>query len=181
MRRRSAISQLLASVPGRLGLGLLAALTLLSLYVVATYPLDFGPARWSNPAVWSDNPSAVPPAWTNLLSRERRPVHRHNDAEGAGRDREAGQLVAALRRHKVDPVLQVFKQALFDDVNVRPVWFRIHPFGLVVGSDQVSPIEASAAPGQGAAVAIHERRRPRPGCRPRPWPPWTAPHSRTGC
>ena len=75
MRRRSAISQLLASVPGRLGLGLLAALTLLSLYVVATYPLDFGPTRWSNPAVWSDFPSAAPPAWTNQLSRERRPVH----------------------------------------------------------------------------------------------------------
>lgn len=75
MRRRSALSQLLASVPGRLGLGLLALLTLLSLYVVATFPLDFGPARWSNPAVWSDNPTAAPPAWTNLLSRERRPVH----------------------------------------------------------------------------------------------------------
>jgi peptide/nickel transport system permease protein len=46
-----------------------------SLVVVATYPLDFGPARWSNPAVWSDYPRSAPPAWTNRFGDVRRPVH----------------------------------------------------------------------------------------------------------
>ena len=41
-----------------------------SLLVVVTFPLDFGPARWSNPAVWADHPKAVPPAWTASLGGE---------------------------------------------------------------------------------------------------------------
>ena len=60
MGKRSVLRQLFDSAPGRLGLSLLVGLTLTSLYVVFTYPLDFGPSRWSNPAVWSDNPSAAP-------------------------------------------------------------------------------------------------------------------------
>jgi peptide/nickel transport system permease protein len=75
MGKRSVLRQLSDSAPGRLGLSLLAVLTLASLYVVVTYPLDFGPSRWSNPAVWSDNPSAVPPRWINWFSREPGPVH----------------------------------------------------------------------------------------------------------
>jgi peptide/nickel transport system permease protein len=75
MRRRGVLRQLLASSPGRLGVAAFAALAALSLYVVLTYPLDFGPARWSNPAVWADNPRTAPPAWTDVLREERRPVH----------------------------------------------------------------------------------------------------------
>ena len=75
MGKRSVLRQLFDSAPGRLGLSLLVGLTLTSLYVVFTYPLDFGPSRWSNPAVWSDNPSAAPPRWTNWFSREPGPVH----------------------------------------------------------------------------------------------------------
>ena len=75
MPRHSVLRQLLDSVPGRLGMAALVLLTLSSVYVIATYPSDFGTARWSNPAVWADNPRSVPPAWTNLLGEERRPVH----------------------------------------------------------------------------------------------------------
>jgi peptide/nickel transport system permease protein len=75
MRRPSVLRQLLDSGPGRLGLAAFVVLALLSLYVVVTYPADFGPARWSNPAVWSDNPRAAPPAWTNRVGAVRRPVH----------------------------------------------------------------------------------------------------------
>ena len=69
------LRQLLASGPGRVGLILAAILALGSIYVVLTYPFDYGPTRWSNPTVWADNPHAAPPAWTNLFG-PRKAVHR---------------------------------------------------------------------------------------------------------
>ena len=68
MKRRSLLRQVLDSTPGRIGVALALVLGTISLLVVATFPLDFGPARWSNPAVWADYPKAVPPAWTDALS-----------------------------------------------------------------------------------------------------------------
>ncbi|MFO7531556.1 MAG: ABC transporter permease [Candidatus Limnocylindrales bacterium] len=68
MKRRSLLRQILDSTPGRIGVALALVLGTISLLVVATFPLDFGPARWSNPAVWADYPKAVPPAWTDALS-----------------------------------------------------------------------------------------------------------------
>jgi peptide/nickel transport system permease protein len=75
MKRRGILRQLLASGPGRVGLFLAAILSITSVYVVLTYPLDYGPTRWSNPTVWADNPRAAPPAWTNLFG-PKRAVHR---------------------------------------------------------------------------------------------------------
>jgi peptide/nickel transport system permease protein len=46
---------------------LFALMSVLSLWVVATYPRDFGVSRWSNPNVWADNPKNVPPVWTRLF------------------------------------------------------------------------------------------------------------------
>lgn len=76
MERRRVLKELLATGPGRAGAVLFVMLLLVSLYVVLSYPLDFGPARWSNPAVWADYPKAAPPAWTNLLGETRRAPHR---------------------------------------------------------------------------------------------------------
>lgn len=59
-----AIRVLLGSWSGKAGLAMFAALLAISLWVLATYPPAFGPARWSNPAVWADNPRNAPPAWT---------------------------------------------------------------------------------------------------------------------
>ena len=70
MERRGILRELLASGPGRAGVGLFALLAVVSLYVVATYPADYGSSRWSNPAVWADNPKSAPPAWSD-------PLHRH--------------------------------------------------------------------------------------------------------
>jgi peptide/nickel transport system permease protein len=65
---RSALSEawrlLRSSWAGRLGLVMFATLTLLSLWVLFTYPRDFGRSVWSSPAVWVDNPKNAPPAWT---------------------------------------------------------------------------------------------------------------------
>jgi peptide/nickel transport system permease protein len=57
------------------GLVLLVVLGITALYVVVSYPFDYGPTRWSVPTVWADNPKAAPPAWTNLLGTQRA-VHR---------------------------------------------------------------------------------------------------------
>src|SRR3972149_4464701 len=58
---------LLSSGSGRVGLAFFLALVAISLYVVATYPHDFGLSRWNNPAYWADNPKSAPPRWVNLL------------------------------------------------------------------------------------------------------------------
>lgn len=68
MRRRSLLREVLASTAGKLGVALALLLGLLSLVVLLTFPLDFGPTQWSNPAIWADYPKAVPPAWTAALS-----------------------------------------------------------------------------------------------------------------
>ncbi len=68
MKRRGLLRQVLASTAGKIGVTLAVILGVISLVVLATFPLDFGPARWSNPAVWADYPKAAPPAWTAALS-----------------------------------------------------------------------------------------------------------------
>ena len=69
MKRRGLLRQIWASTAGKLGLTMATLLVVSSVLVVIGYwPLDFGPARWSNPAVWADNPKAVAPAWTAALS-----------------------------------------------------------------------------------------------------------------
>jgi peptide/nickel transport system permease protein len=59
---------------GKAGIVLLGLLLLVALWVVLTYPLDFGSRRWSNPAVWGDFPKNAPPSWTNFGGK--RAVHR---------------------------------------------------------------------------------------------------------
>ena len=75
MTFKEMVRELLASGPGKAGTLLFVLLVAVSLYVLITYPLDFGTARWGNPAVWADNPKAVPPAWTNWLSGTRKVRH----------------------------------------------------------------------------------------------------------
>ncbi len=57
----------LSSGVGRAGVALLLSLVVLSIGVVLTFPPGFGLTRWGDPAVWADNPKAVPPVWTNVL------------------------------------------------------------------------------------------------------------------
>lgn len=64
---RGALRLLTASGSGRVGLLLFALMVGLSLWVTFTYPRDFGVSRWSNPAVWADNPRNAPPNWTRFF------------------------------------------------------------------------------------------------------------------
>ncbi len=76
MSRRSLLREILASGAGKLGVLLALVLGVAAVVVVATFPLDFGPRRWSDPAVWADYPKAVPPAWSAALSGTRPAEHR---------------------------------------------------------------------------------------------------------
>ncbi len=67
MRPRAILRELLHSGPGRVGLVLAVILLALSAWVLITYPLDYGPARWSDPTAWADYPKAAPPEWTTLF------------------------------------------------------------------------------------------------------------------
>lgn len=61
------INEFLSSGSGKAGSILLVIFLLISIFVVFTYPLDFGTTIWSNPVYWSDYPKSVPPTWTTLL------------------------------------------------------------------------------------------------------------------
>ena len=76
MKLQSMFRDLWSNTPGKLGLVLFTVLTLISLYVVFSYPRNFGLDLWSNPSIWADNPKSVPPVWTNVFMRNKRPRHR---------------------------------------------------------------------------------------------------------
>ena len=75
MLRRSTVHELLQSGSGKVGSFFLATLILISLFVVATYPLDFGVRFWRNPVAWADNPKNAPPTWVNFFSSFRSAEH----------------------------------------------------------------------------------------------------------
>lgn len=85
----SLLRGLLASGVGRAGLLLFGALVVVAVGVVATFPPDFGLARWGDPAVWADNPKAAPPAWTNVLGG-RAAIHRTLTATAPASVRQSG-------------------------------------------------------------------------------------------
>ena len=64
----SAWQLFLTSGSGRAGLALFALMLLVSVWVLVTYPLDFGSSQWSNPAYWANNPRNAPPIWSSLLT-----------------------------------------------------------------------------------------------------------------
>ena len=75
MKARILVKGLWQSGPGKIGLILLGILAVVSLIVVITYPPDFGLAQWSNPALWADNPKAVPPVWSDIFTPGQKVSH----------------------------------------------------------------------------------------------------------
>ena len=90
MRRRGLLREVLASGAGKLGVAMALGLGVASILVVVTFPFDFGPTRWSNPAVWADYPKAVPPAWTAVLSTDSPARHRVLEASEPSQSTERG-------------------------------------------------------------------------------------------
>ncbi|MQG20475.1 MAG: ABC transporter permease [SAR202 cluster bacterium] len=69
------ISHLFRSGSGRLGILILFVMVSVSIFVLATFPRNFGSQIWSDPSQWADYPKAAPPQWVNLISEESRPKH----------------------------------------------------------------------------------------------------------
>lgn len=59
----------------KVGVFFLAILVILSIYVVTSYPLDFGVRYWNNPSYWADYPKSAPPSWVNYFSDQKLPEH----------------------------------------------------------------------------------------------------------
>jgi peptide/nickel transport system permease protein len=76
MRRGEALRQILASGAGKAGVGMAVVLGITALFVLATYPLDYGPTRWSDPTAWADYPKSAPPEWAMTLAGSRAARHR---------------------------------------------------------------------------------------------------------
>ncbi len=75
MRVSSIVRELWRSGPGKAGMILLVLQILVSIYVIVTYPLDYGTSEWGNPSLWADNPRSAPPVWTNLFNGGKYPRH----------------------------------------------------------------------------------------------------------
>ncbi len=60
---------LISTGAGRTAVAMFIIMLAVCGWVIATFPHDFGSARWSNPVYWADNPKTAPPAWSNLFRR----------------------------------------------------------------------------------------------------------------
>ncbi len=63
------------SYTSKAGTFFIILLSLISLVVVLTMPLDFGTKYWSNPIYWVDYPKTSPPAWINTFMSEKLVEH----------------------------------------------------------------------------------------------------------
>ena len=93
-----AVRVLVGSSIGKAGLVLLGFLVAVSVWVLATYPLDFGTREWSNPAVWADNPKAVPPTWLNFFPGSDHVAHATLVTAAPDEVRVAGSVKAETHR-----------------------------------------------------------------------------------
>jgi len=66
--RQSWFKIFIRSGVAKAGLALLLAIVIISLYTLATYPLDYGIRIWNNPRIWADNPQLVPPEWVDMFT-----------------------------------------------------------------------------------------------------------------
>ncbi len=69
------IRELLKNKAGVVGLSILMLFAIISLYVVATFPLDYGIRYWSNPLYWQDYPKLAPPKWYNYFTKTKLVEH----------------------------------------------------------------------------------------------------------
>ncbi len=78
---------------GLLGLLLLTTQVLVSLYVVVTFPQEFGARFWSNPVFWVDNPKAAPPEWVPGLRGRSSVTHWSSTLEEPSASKERGNTI----------------------------------------------------------------------------------------
>lgn len=120
-----AVKVLVGSAIGKAGLALLGFLVAVSIWVLATYPLDFGTREWSNPAVWADNPKAVPPTWTNLFPGSDNVAHATLTTAAPDEVRTVGSFKAETYRLPLAHTFEGFPT--FISFSLDPVTFHGRP------------------------------------------------------
>ncbi len=156
MRRRSILRQVLASRAGKIGVALALILVAASLLVIVSFPLDFGPTRWSNPAVWADYPKAVPPAWTAALPGEGAASHQIVEASEPTESESRGDA-------RVDVYDLVFEHSAD-----QPPTFLSFSLGEVSYAERPPSLSVTLLRPDGASVPLLRTtvRGPRPGEEP---------------
>lgn len=125
MRFWEILGELWKNAPGKIGIVLLCLLLVVSIYVVSTYPRNFGATRWSNPSLWADNPKSVPPAWTNAFNRVK--GFAHYTIELAEPDEENETRRAFEQRYFADILFQADTPPSFISYSLRDVKFHLRP------------------------------------------------------
>jgi len=72
---RESLSEFWASKISKLGVIFLLIVVAVSVYTIATFPLDYGTRYWNNPRYWVDNPKAAEPQWINYFLGDKKLGH----------------------------------------------------------------------------------------------------------
>ena len=159
MERRSILRELLATGPGKAGVGLFALLVVVSLYVVATYPLDYGSSRWSNPARWADNPKSSPPGWADVFTSTRSAPHVVLESDAPDQTLTADG--AEVQLHLLPFTFRADEPPTFLSFSVGDVTFHERPPTVVLvlvrpdGAEAVLTRQVIAGPRDGEAPPFH--------------------------
>ncbi|MBM4405470.1 MAG: ABC transporter permease [Chloroflexi bacterium] len=156
MSRREMLREFLATWPGRIGTFALAVLVVVSIVAIATFPTDFGKAKWSNPAVWADNPKSAPPAWSNIFTGNDQLRHEKLKAERPGKVEASDGL--EVRSYVMPYSFPAHKPPKFLSVSIGGVTFHERPPTLSVhilrpdGSEAALNREAVRGPRDGESA-----------------------------
>jgi peptide/nickel transport system permease protein len=105
-------------------------LGIFAIVVVVTFPLDFGPARWSNPAAWADLPRTVPPAWTAAFASTKPAQHRVIEATEPDATTERG--AARVATYDLGFDFEEDETPTFVSFSLGPVTYQDRPPALSV-------------------------------------------------
>ena len=72
---RDTFSEFWASRVSKLGVLFMVTLFAISVYVLVTYPSNFGTSYWNRPQHWADYPKAVPPTWIQMFTSVKKVQH----------------------------------------------------------------------------------------------------------
>ena len=124
-----------------------------AIYVLLTYPLDYGDRTWSNPNVWVDNPKAAAPTWSNLWRDAPEPEHQVLTAGEPAEVREAAS--GKLETYRLSFSFDYAQPPTFLAITLGNVIYAEHP--------PLINISLARPDGKTARLLRHAVRGPRDG------------------
>lgn len=73
---KESLSEFWTSKTSKVGIAFLLVIVFISVYVVFTFPLDYGTRYWNNPKYWVDNPKVAMPEWINFFAENKLLEHK---------------------------------------------------------------------------------------------------------